>query len=643
MTSEVARHADHVDDDALTGMIAQADLPSLLATLAHIGREPSLLEPALRLEHAKQHEPQGGWNEEQQQRARDLALPRLKALRDAGWPQPPRPDAVSVAPIMRWMTDEEASDEYLPLLLAELGDPRHDLRAPHWTITDVAPGRTMRVAVVGAGMSGLLAAHRLHQIGADVTVFDKNADVGGTWLENTYPGCRVDVTSHLFCYSFAQRDDWPQHYSTQPELLEYFRQFAAQHDLIRFVRFNTEVLGASFDDDTASWRVRTRGADGTLATQGFDAVVSATGQLNRPKFPNIPGRDSFAGPSFHSARWDHTVDLRGKRVAVIGTGASAAQFIPIVAEQAAQLFIFQRTPNWLMPTLEYHDDVPAGQRSLLTHLPYYSQWYRFWLFWRYAEGMLPRVAVDPSWSGNGRSVSAANDELRELFSMWLTMTVGDRADLMEKVQPQYPPGAKRMVRDNGVWAATLSRHNVALITDPIAAIEPSGVCMEDGVLHDVDVIVYATGFHASKFLTPMAVTGRGGADLHQQWGADARAYLGIVVPQFPNLFILYGPNTNIVVNGSIIYFSECEVNYVVECLHHLVSTGARAMDCRPEVHQQYAARIDAGNAMMAWGAAPEVNSWYKSDSGKIAQNWPFSLREFWAQTRSVRADDYELL
>ena len=543
---------------------------------------------------------------------------------------------------MWWMTASETSDDYLTLLLEELGGTTQDLRAPSWNLAAIAPDRAFRVAVIGAGMSGLLAAHRLCQAGIDVVVYEKNLEVGGTWLQNTYPGCRVDVASHLFCYSFAQRDDWPQHFSTQPELLEYFKAFADDFDLNRFIKFSTTVESVAFDDRSAAWDVCGLDRDGHSETSRFDAVINATGQLNRPKLPDIAGRQSFAGPAFHSAEWDHDVDLTGKRVAVIGTGASAAQFIPIIAEQASDVSVFQRTPNWLAPTLEYHDDLADGHRWLLEHLPYYSQWYRFWLFWRYAEGMLPAVKVDPNWDGHGQSVSAANEQMRMLLGMYIGLCFGDRPDLLAKVMPDYPPAAKRIIRDNGIWATTLKRDNVQLITDPVERIGPTGLQMGDGTSHDVDIIIYGTGFQASKFLTPMRVTGRNGVDLHEQWDGNARAYLGIVAPNFPNFFMLYGPNTNIVVNGSIIYFSECEVHYVMQCLHHVLSTAMRALDCRPEVHDRYNERIDEGNNLMAWGAST-VNSWYKSDSGRVAQNWPFSLLEFWQQTREVNSDDYEML
>ncbi len=627
--------------DQLAEMVAVADLPSLLAALAHDLGSPELLA-GLNLDPTKHHEPQGGWTPDQQSHARQVASGALVELGDAGWPSGPPPTADSVRPIMTWMMATETSDDYVALLLEELGDTVADLRAPSWRIEDLAPDRTFRVAVVGAGMSGLLAAHRLHQAGVDVVVFEKNDDVGGTWLENTYPGCRVDVASHLFCYSFAQRADWPQHFSTQPELLDYFRRFATDFGLRPFIRFSTTVEAMTFDDHSATWKVCTVDESGRSEMATFEAVINATGQLNRPKLPDIAGRSTFAGPAFHSAEWDHDIDLTGRRVAVIGTGASAAQFIPIIAEQAAQVLVLQRTPNWLLPTLDYHDDVSQGQRWLLNHVPYYSQWYRFWLFWRYAEGILPAVTVDPQWDGHGHSVSAANEQLRMLLGMYIGLCFGDRPDLLAGVMPDYPPAAKRIIRDNGIWATTLKRDNVHLVTDPISGITPNGVLMADGASHDVDVIIYGTGFHASRFLTPMSITGRGGIDLHRQWDGNARAYLGVVTPNFPNFFMLYGPNTNIVVNGSIIYFSECEVHYVMQCLRHILTSRARAINCRSDVHDRYNERIDDGNRLMAWGAS-DVNSWYKSDSGRVAQNWPFSLLEFWQQTREINDADYEVL
>jgi 4-hydroxyacetophenone monooxygenase len=372
----------------------------------------------------------------------------------------------------------------------------------------------------------------------------------------------------------------------------------------------------------------------------YDAIVSAVGQLNRPSFPDIPGRDDYAGPSFHSAHWRHDLDLAGKRVAVIGTGASAAQFIPTVAEQAGELLVFQRTPPWLIPTPNYQDDLPDGVCWVLEHVPDYARWDRLWIFWRTNEGLLPCASVDPDWTDppDGESVSMMNEFVRQMLREYLR-TEFPEPELFEAVCPTYAPLAKRFVRDNGIWSRTLHRDDVRLVTTEIDAITEAGIRTVDGVEHEVDVLIYGTGFQASKFLTPMQVTGRGGVDLHEQWDGNARAYLGITVPNFPNLFLMYGPNTNIVVNGSIIYFSELEARYLVESIGMLLAGGHRSMDVRKDVHDAYNEAIDETNANMAWGKS-DVSSWYKSASGRVAQNWPYSLLEYWERTRVPDLDDY---
>ncbi len=512
----------------------------------------------------------------------------------------------------------------------------------HWHKADVDADRPFLVAIIGAGMSGIVAAYELAQAGVSYVVLDKNPDVGGTWLENTYPGCRVDIPNHYYSYSFAQRDDWPFFYSPREELHRYFRQCVDEFGIRGNTRFSTEVTSVVFDEGTATWTLELLGADGKEDRLQANAVISAVGQLNRPQLPSIDGRASFAGPSFHSAEWDHSVDLTGKRVGVIGTGCSAAQFSPIIAEQVEQLEIFQRTPNWFFPMPHYHERVPEGLQWLLQHVPYYRQLYRFWLFWRGAETLRPMAEVDPDWPHQERSVSELNDMLRVMLTEAIETQYPDHPDLLAKVLPSYPPAAKRIIVDNGVWAQTLQRDNVQLTTTEIERITPEGVVTDDGELHRFDVLIYGTGFQPSRFLMPMKVVGRGGVDLHDRWDGDARAYLGITVPGFPNFFMLYGPNTNIVVNGSIIWFTECEVRYVLDSIKTVLATGARALECKPEVHDTYNAAVDAENLRMVWGVA-NVNSWYKNAKGRVAQNWPYPLIEYWKRTRAVDPADYDKL
>lgn len=630
-------------DAEIETALADAELPPLLPALAYLTGDLSLLRPELRPDPLTLTMPQGGLSEEQQAAVRELALEALIRFRDGGCNPAPTPSEPEVLQIMEFAVGGGAEmAAYLPLLEEELAARGDDPRAPGWRKDDVAPGTHFNVVIIGAGMSGLLAAHRLKQAGVPFAIYEKNDDVGGTWLENTYPGCRVDNPNHNYSYSFAQRHDWPLHFSTQDVLLDYFRSCADAFALRDDITFRTEVLAAAWDERECRWSVDLRHGDGREETIVADAVISAVGQLNRPSFPNIPGRDSFAAITFHSARWDHDVDLRAKRVAVIGTGASAVQFIPEIAPRTGELLVFQRTPPWLGPTEDYHAAVEPGQRWLYAHVPSYSEWNRFLIFWKMGDGALEGVRVEPEWEPKDLAVGMFNDILRQLLTGYLGMEFADRPDLLDKVVPTYPPGAKRLLRDNGVWAGALKRENVQLITDEIREMTPTGIVTADGVAHDVDVIIYGTGFQASKFLTPMQVTGRGGIDLHEHWAGDARAYLGVTVPGFPNLFCLYGPNTNIVINGSIIYFSECGVRYILGCIEMLLRTKKRALDVRKDVHDEFNERVDAQNALMAWGCS-DVNSWYKNEHGHIAQNWPFTLLEYWQQTLAPEPSDFELI
>lgn len=626
-------------DDELRAYLAEAEIPPLLPALAYVTGDLSLLRDDLRPDPLLLTLPQGGLTPEQQARARELAFDALVRFRDGGSVRAAPPAHDVLLRIVEHVVGGSGMDAYLPLVEEELALRGDDRRAPQWRKADVDPDRPFSVLVIGAGMSGLLTALRLQQAGIDFTVVEKNPDVGGTWYENTYPGCRVDNPNHNYSYSFAQRHDWPLHYSDQPVLHEYFRDCAREFGVLDQIRFRTEVRSLVWDDTTATWSVDVEGADGAHDTLVVNAAVSAVGQLNRPHLPEIPGLETFGGVAFHSAHWDHDAPIDGARVAVIGTGASSVQFTPEIAPRAEHLFLFQRTPPWMGPTPDYHDPVPAGQRWLYAHVPAYSEWNRFWMFWRMGDGTIPAVRVDPEWDTANGTVNAINDMMRSMFTSYLEQQFAARPDLLPHVIPTYPPGAKRLLRDNGVWAGALTRDNVTLVTDDIREITPTGVVTDDGTEYDVDVIVYGTGFEASHFLEPMRVTGVGGVELHEHWAGDARAYLGITIPGFPNLFCLYGPNTNIVINGSIIYFSECGVRYILGCLELLLRGHHASLDVRKDVHDEFNQRVDAENRMMAWGWS-DVHSWYKNEHGRVTQNWPFTLLEYWQRTLAPHPDDH---
>jgi 4-hydroxyacetophenone monooxygenase len=637
MTSTV--RAFDATDEQIDLALREAQLPALLPALAHLTGDLTILREHLRPDPQLASQEQSGLTPEQQAEIREIAGAVLRSYRDGLETRPcSRADLVR---IMSFAAGTDVGGEYVPLMLEELSVTGDDLRRPTWRTDEIAPNRPFHVVVIGSGMSGILVGHRLEQAGVSFEILEKNPDVGGTWLENTYPGCRVDSSNHVYSYSFAQRHDWPYHFSTQDVLLDYFRTCADTFGLRERTTFHTEVETVTWRDDANHWDIEVRDTrSGVRRTVQAHAVISAVGQLNRPTIPTIAGADTFVGPAFHSAQWQSDVDLRDMRVAVIGTGASAIQLVPEVAKIARSVAVFQRTPTWLFPVPHYHEQIASGFQWLLEHVPGFAQWYRFTLFWRATEGVLPSCVVDPDWDDGGLSVSAANRELRDLLTMYIEFMLGDRPDLLEKSIPQYAPASKRIVLDNGSWLETLKRDNVQLITDGINSIDGTGIVTASGDHIDADVIIYATGFDAANFLTPMKVIGAEGRDLHEEWNGDARAFLGITVPGFPNFFCMYGPNTNIVVNGSIIYFSECEAQYIVGCVKMMLENDLAAIDVRREVHDSFNERVDQGNKQMAWGVAT-VNSWYRNATGRVAQNWPFSLLEYWELTRHPVLAEYE--
>jgi 4-hydroxyacetophenone monooxygenase len=625
-------------DDAarVRAACAAADVHPLLCAVAHRTGDLSLLRKGYEPDQEQLLVPGRGLGPDEDAAARADAAAALSEHLASG-----RPDH-DLTPAERrrifGFLVGPAADHWEAFLTEELALEGSDPREPSWRLAE-SEG-VFRCAVVGAGASGLAAAYRLRQAGVAVTVFEKNDDVGGTWLENVYPGCRVDVPNQLYSFSFAQTNDWVSRFSAQPDLLAYLQSTAKDLGLGECIRFRSEVTEARFDDIVREWSLTVRAGDGTEVTEVVDGIVCAVGQLNRPSFPAIDGQEHFAGPSFHSAAWDDTVELAGKRVGVIGTGASAAQFVPHLTGEVGHLDVYQRTPPWLLPTDNYGDPFPPDFHDLLRLLPSYGRWDRLWQFWLMHEGLLVAARVDLGWDAHTEAVSAQNDFVRSMLLDVLRAQVPDDA-LYEKMVPHFPPFAKRALRDDGRWAAALSRPEVDLVTTPIAEITAHGVRTTDGEERPADVLIYGTGFSASDFVAPMRVYGAGGLELNEEWGGDAQAYLGLTVPGFPNFFLLYGPNTNLVINGSILIMVECQVRYAVEAIGRLLRGGHRTMSARRDVHERYGREMEEGNAHMAWGVA-DVPTWYRNARGRVTQNWPFDLHTYWARTREPDLADYEL-
>ena len=535
--------------------------------------------------------------------------------------------------IASFCAGEPVDPEYAPLIAAESNFEGTDPRRLAWN--GPAP---FNVAIIGAGLGGVGMGVRLGQAGIPFTIYEKNSGLGGTWWENSYPDLRVDVPNLFYSYSFAPNRDWPDHYSRRDELQSYVERTADAYGVTEHVEFDTEVLSAEYDAATARWTVRTRHGDHVTEAE-FDAVVSAVGMLNRPVLPDVDGLDSFTGITFHSSHWPDDLDVTGKRVGVIGTGASSVQLVPAIAPDVAHLDVYQRSRHWMMPNPFYLRAMTDGERWCMANVPYYAGWYRFLEFWNAADRMYPAFRVDPDWDSPERSISAPNEKLRILMTSYMRQQLDGDDDLFDRMLPDYPPLGKRILQDGG-WYAALRRDNVDLVTEPIARIVPAGVLTTDGVTHELDVLVLATGFHARKFLWPMAIRGPHGT-LEDRWGEEPRAYLGITVPGFPNLFCLYGPNTNPVV-GSVIFMLECQIDYVIRCLALLVERGDAAMECRQEVHDEYNARVDAEHEQMVW-RHPKVHSYYNNDDGRVVTNAPWRLLDYWRMTREPEPEDFRFV
>ncbi len=582
--------------------------------------------------------PQGGFSAER--RAEIVEACRAALARTGDWERV-GPDYDLLARAVVWSMGS-AFAPYVPLLADGLSfSPESDPGRPRWRRTAVGAGRDFQVAVIGAGESGLLLAHRLRQAGVAVVVLEKNPDVGGTWYENTYPGCRVDLTSQAYQYSGYPRR-WDDYFSTQPAVLEYLKAFARDNDLYGDIEFDSEVISSRWDSLRAKWVLRVRSGE-TVREVVADVQVSAVGQLNQPHIPDIPGIETFTGDAFHCSRWDHSLDLTGKRVGVIGSGASAVQLVPEIAGSAAEVSVFARTMPWLVPTPALRKAVGDDEQWLLENLPHYRTWFRATEFLATVEGNLHAVTVDPDYPPTERAVSAANDQVRALMQQWIDVQTEADPELRSAAAPGGPFGAKRWIADDGTWLSTLRRPNVHLIRQPITEASPSGLQCIGGARRDLDVLVYATGYRAAEFLSPMRIEGRDGRDLRDRWAGDnASAYLGACVPGFPNFFTLYGPNTGIVVHGvSVFFISECAVRYVVDAIKLLLESGGSSLEIRESVLAAYQRRIDEASSIRAWGFSA-VNSWYKNSIGRSTQNWPLTTFEFWQRTRQVDAADFIL-
>ena len=630
------------DEAAIAKALEDASVPALLCSLVHMTGDPSWIRGEMRPLMGGPTALDGGMPPDQVAAVRKAALSAIAAYRDAGC-QPHELSPELLVEMMEFAAAREIPQRQRDMFFFDLQFDGVDPAAITWgdEIDDAAKADSP-VVVIGAGMAGIHAGIRLLQAGLPFTIVEKNAGPGGTWWENRYPGARVDVASHQYCYAFEPADHWSEYYCQHPELRAYFTRVLDKYGLRSRTRFETEVTGAAWDEDSARWRISTGSGDGREEVLEARFVISAVGSLNIPRMPDIEGIDAFEGPSFHSTRWPEDFDHRGLRLALLGAGASGFQIAPTVAEEVLHLSIFQRTAQWVMPNPIYHTPVPSGETWAMRHLPFFGRWLRFLLTQSgIASGAAPFVIDPDHHDPNNWSVNPMNAMMRDGLLAFMNEHLEDRPDLVEKVLPDYPAMGKRILQDNGSWFRCLKRSNVELIRTGIEKIEPKGIRTVDGVLHEADAICYATGFHHNDFLA-FDVIGREGRSLHAQWGKEPTAHLGITVPGFPNLFLCYGPGTNLAHSAGLFFHSEFQTMHAMDAIHRVLANGASTIEVRQDRHDRYVDELVKQISSLVWAHPTIQHSHYKNPDGKVYTLSPWPIDEYWEMTRAVDPDDYRM-
>jgi 4-hydroxyacetophenone monooxygenase len=622
------------ENERLRSALAEANLPTLVLVLTQLTgddrwlREPFCPKPGKPLDDNDS----GGLADDVQETVRAAAYEAILNSESTGDQLPPvAPD--KVAEMLGIALVEEVSAEYGPLLAEELGVVSRDVE-----IDGAAKGE-LSVVIIGAGLSGLALAFKLQAAGIAYRILEKNAEIGGTWLENIYPGCGVDTPSHLYSFSFAPNPQWSRFFAKRPEVFEYLELLTDENGVRPTIEFGVEVERADYDPDTSTWTVQARTASGEQELITTPVLVSAVGMVNRPSVPPIEGLSDFDGPMMHTAEWDPSVQLAGKRVGVIGTGASAMQAVPAIADEAEQVVVFQRSKQWALPHPNYHRDVPESVRYLMTRVPSYLRWYRLRLFWNFSDRLHPSLQIDPAWPHQDRSINAVNERHRVFLTKYVKSQLADREDLWDACLPDYPPYGKRPLLDNN-WFATIKRADVELVTDAVARVDGHTVTTVNGESRDVDVLVLATGFKTLQFLWPMEIQGASGRTLAEQWGFhDARAYLGVTVPDFPNFFILNGPNTNAGHGGSAIIAAEFQVRYIMQALAKLAAGDISSLEVKRDVFETYNESLDDALGRCIW-SHQGMTTYYRNEAGRVVVSSPWTYLDYWRRLLELNPSDY---
>ncbi len=528
----------------------------------------------------------------------------------------------------------EVGQEYVGLLLEQGG-----FHASQPVLPRIAKLPTdFKVVIIGAGIAGMAAALECAAAGIDYEIVDRNDEVGGTWYTAVYPGIGVDTPSAYYSLSRDINGDWSSYYPQGAEYQQYLKSVADKNGLRERTRFNTEVTALRWNEDRTMWEVHTTGAGGAEDVSYANVVVPAVGYLNRPRWPELPGRETFAGVSIHSAEWDPALSLRGKKVAIIGAGCTAVQIVDASVDEVEHLTVFQRQPHWVAPRKRLTDDVPEHRRWLNAHVPFYANWNRLKSFWGTADNNYPVILRDPEWAAGHLSISPANDVLLQMCLEYIDRVFGAGSELAKKVTPDFAPYGKRIIRDPGGYYAALARDHVDVEASEPARVNERGIVTQDGRHIDLDVIIYATGYYLD-FLSTVDIEGRDGIKLADVWGDSPSAYRGGLVPGFPNMFISSAPNYSPGHGAGHNFGVEVMVHYVMECLQLMAERGAKSLEVTPQAFESYVRSIDEAMAQTVWCHTPTAHTYYRSGGGRIVTAFPFRLIDVWQSHRAPNEED----
>ncbi|OCC22595.1 FAD-dependent oxidoreductase [Croceicoccus estronivorus] len=620
----------------LAAALAEANEPTLLAAYVHLSHDTDLLERfAPHIKPAFSGLPTvipGELTKELRGKMHHLLTTGEGLHKDM-----PADDLIQQ--IMSVTVGEKVEDEFVDLVFDQCGfRPWIDRSRIEGR---VQPPADFKVLVIGAGLTGMEAAMKLREAGYDHVVIEKNPEVGGTWWENRYPGVGVDTPSHFYSFSWEIWPDWSTYHPSGSDMLRYMLEVADKYNLREKMRFNTTVETLVYDEKAGTWTVTVRNQDGSTEDIVANAVINGHGPVNRFRWPDIPGLQDFKGPVVHTAAWPKDLDVSGKRVAVIGTGASSAQLVGAIAPQVADMKVYQRTKHWVIHNREVADDVTDGMKWALVNIPTFLEWFRFRVYWNAADGLFENVLRDPAYAGNDLAVSASNEAIRQFALSHIQAKFAGRPDLIEKLTPDFPIFSKRIILDNG-WLDALLNDNVHLETNGVARILPNGVEGKNGDFYECDIIVCATGFEVARMIGNLTIKGIGGRDLGEEWGEeDPRSYMGMVMPGYPNLFWTVGPNSapNHAAGQNLI--SECQVNWIIEALDRVIEAGAKSFEVKQETFDAWNRKVEERMPQMIW-SHPKANSYYNNSKGRVFLSWPWRLVDFYVETRKPEEGSYTL-